>query len=178
MHFLFPRLSRPWSSYALTHQSSVTLQQLRCFAPLTFDVSPKTVIRRFLIILFCIGLVACGSASKSKTEVLLECLSPDGKGIAVFYREFGGGAAGWQYEAVTVRQPDDHSPSTVLKLKSGYEVTLRWIEPKRLEIGYPDSARVDHWQDWFGRMADGRVELLRLASKHGRFADRKGGCEK
>lgn len=132
---------------------------------------------RFVLFL-CVGLVACGNASKSQTEVLLKCPSPDGKSVAVFYREFGGGAAGWQYEAVSVSQPDDHVPSQVLKLKSGYEVVLRWAEPNRLEVGYPDSARVDHWQSWFGRMADGEVELLRHPSKNGMFTDQKGGCEK
>ena len=34
------------------------------------------------------------------------------------------------------------------------------------------------WKDWFGPMADGRVELLRLTSKDGMFVDRKGSCEK
>ena len=136
------------------------------------------MILKLLFIVFCVGLVACRGAAKSETEVLLECHSPDGKGIAVFYREFGGGAAGWQYEVVTVHQPGDHNPSEVLKLKSGYEITLRWIDPKRLVIGYPDSARVDHWQDWFGPMADGKVELLRLTSNHGKLVDRKSECEK
>jgi hypothetical protein len=141
-------------------------------------LGPKIVISKLLVILCCIGLGACRGASESETEVLLECRSPNGKAVAIFYREFGGGAAGWQYEIVTIHQPDDHIPSKVLKLKSGYEVTLRWIDSKRLEIGYPDSARVDHWQNWFGRMGDGKVELLRLASKHGMFVDEKSGCKK
>ena len=92
------------------------------------------MIPKLLVIVFCIGLVACGG--ESKTEVLLECRSPDGKSVAVFYREFGGGAAGWQYEAVAVNQPDDHTPSKVLKLKGGLrsdspldrsEATRNWI---------------------------------------------------
>ena len=136
------------------------------------------MIRSLLVAGLCTGLGACGGSSESQIEVLLECRSPDGKNVAVFSREFGGGAAGWQYEIISVRQPDDDLPSTVLKLKGGYEVKLHWKEPKRLEIGYPDSARVDHWQDWFGRMADGRVELLRLASKDGMLVDGTGGCEK
>lgn len=94
----------------------------------------------------------------------------------MFYREFGGGAAGWQYEAILVREAEDDTPTVVLKLKQGYQVVLRWVEPKRLEISYPDSARVDHWQSWFGRVGEGRVELIRLKSKNGILIDRKPAC--
>jgi hypothetical protein len=132
---------------------------------------------RSAVIAVCIAFSACGGKSEGETEVLLKCLSSDGQTVAVFYREFGGGAAGWQYEFVSVSRSDDYEPAVVLKLKSGYDVNLRWTEPSRLEIGYPDTARVDHWQNWFGR-ADGKVELLRLPSRNGMFLGRKGSCER
>jgi hypothetical protein len=135
-----------------------------------------TLAKKLLIVVSWLALATGGCTSESQTEVLLECKSRDGQDTAVFYRELGGGAAGWQYEAVLVRAPNDEARTVVLKLKGGYQVALRWLEPKRLEIGYPDSARVDHWQSWFGRFADGHIELRRLNSKDGGLTDPAPAC--
>lgn len=92
------------------------------------------------------------------------------------YREYGGGAAGWQYEHVAVRSPDDAAPSVVLTLKQGYDVTLEWLGPERLRIGYPSDARVDHWQSWFGRMAQRGVEVVKLPGENGSLRAHTPGC--
>jgi len=49
------------------------------------------------------------------------------------------------------------------------------MESKLLEIS-PGSARVDHWQSWFGRFAGGRIELRRLKSKDGIRTDPAPAC--
>ena len=96
-----------------------------------------------------LGFAGVGCDARRETETILECASPNGAYIAKFYREYGGGAAGFQDEFVDVRKSGGGDPVRVLKLNHGYDVVLSWLSPTLLEIGYPDSARVDHWQDWF-----------------------------
>jgi hypothetical protein len=117
-----------------------------------------------------------GSRGSVKQETFLECPSPDSRYTARFYREFGGGAAGWQYMHVTVRESGTSTSSVVLTLNRGYDVTLTWREDATLLIGYPDSARVDHWQSWFGRMGEGRTELTVIPSRSGSFLHSKAAC--
>jgi len=131
-----------------------------------------------LVVLSVLILVSCidmGQSDISK-EVFFECKSSDGKYIASFYREFGGGAAGFQYEYVAVVGNDDVVPVVVMKLDGGYDVSLKWLGPEYLEIGYPESARVDHWQSWFGRMANGKVIISSALSENGLLVDAQKGC--
>jgi hypothetical protein len=90
--------------------------------------------------------------------------------------ESGGGAAGFAYEHVYVRDSVDGQESRVLSLKSGYDVRLSWLDSMHLRVEYPDSARVDHWQSWFGRLADGRVEVVAVPSSGGKLVAGAGGC--
>lgn len=125
-------------------------------------------------------IIACArepdAGPRGTREVYFECASPDRQRIASFYREYGGGAAGWQYEHVEVRSPDDAAPSVVLTLKQGYDVTLEWLSSDSLRIGYPSTARVDHWQDWFGQSGQGNTELVELPGENGRLLDKAPGC--
>jgi hypothetical protein len=120
----------------------------------------------------CAGCGRGDGGARLEREVYFECPSPAGGRVAVFYREFGGGAAGSQYEHVEVRTPADHARSVVLTLKGAAAVRIEWTAADRVRIEYPDSARVDHWQSWFGPMADGHVELSTLRLPPGA----RGGC--
>jgi hypothetical protein len=89
----------------------------------------------------------------------LSCPSPDGAVVAIFYRVFGGGAAGWQREGVTIQpsgQPLDPDES-VLDLHSGFDVRMTWHDPDRLLVEYPNSARVDTMSEKY----DVRTGLLK-----------------
>jgi hypothetical protein len=120
-------------------------------------------------------LVGCGQAATER-EVIFSCEAPGGQFRAEFFREFGGGAAGWQSEAVAVFERGESLPARVLTLSHGYDANLSWLSATELKVGYPDSARVDHWQSWFGRMANGKVVLEPVPSQEGKFVSRKDGC--
>jgi hypothetical protein len=148
------------------------------FGALTLGLS----MTRVLVLFSCAVLtLSCGGERGRRPQgertVCFECPSPDGRRVAAFYTESGGGAAGWAYEHVEVRSPDDAAPSVVLTLKNADRVLITWRDTNRVRIRYPDSARVDHWQSWFGRMANGLVELSPLASEAGSVAGEDGGCD-
>ncbi|WP_154662463.1 hypothetical protein [Solimonas flava] len=130
---------------------------------------------RVLVLSSALLLAACGKGAAER-EVFFGCEAPGGQFRAEFFREFGGGAAGWQYEAVAVFERGVSSPARILTLKQGYDVNLSWQSATELKVSYPDAARVDHWQSWFGRMADGKVVLEPVPSRQGRFVSRKSGC--
>ena len=102
-------------------------------------------------------------------KVIIEEKSPDGKYLATFYIKSGGGAAGWMSEFVSVKEIENNCISNVLELNRGYEVTIEWIGLDHVKIGYPDNARIDHFQSWFGRMANGKVEIVPLSSENGKL---------
>ena len=57
------------------------------------------------IVLGMIALFSCSQqngqhAPKGEREDILQCVSPDKAYVATFYREYVGGAAGWQQEYV------------------------------------------------------------------------------
>lgn len=130
----------------------------------------------FLLVAFFAGCGGEPGQPQGEREVYYECPAPGGNHVASFYREYGGGAAGWQYEHVAVRSPADATPSVVLTLKQGYDVTLEWFGPDELRIGYPSDARVDHWQSWFGRMGEGHVEVIKLRGENGQLQTDTPGC--
>src|SRR5258705_9569720 len=92
-----------------------------------------------------LGFIGVGCTTARET--ILECPAPDNAHVAVFFREYGGGAAGFQDEFVEVRKKGKADPVRILRLKHGYDIVLTWLSPMSLEIAYPDTARVDHWQD-------------------------------
>jgi hypothetical protein len=126
-----------------------------------------------------IGVASCATKSGPANKDLLTCASPDGKYVAAFFVESGGGAAGYQYEYVEVRDQGDRSKESVLSLKSGYQVQLTWLPRGRLRIAYPSDARVDHWQSWYdlthwyeaqdNPMRGDQVELRPLPGVNGMF---------
>lgn len=111
---------------------------------------------------------------KPQTEVRFECPSPDARSVAYFYREFGGRGAGWEYQRVSVET--EGTTHVVFSTRSGYDTRLTWVAPSRLRISYPDTARVDHWQSWFGIDAKGVVEIEAFASEEGHLSGTEPGC--
>jgi hypothetical protein len=130
------------------------------------------------IVVVAMFAAACGQVRQN----MLQCSSPDGSHIATFYREYGGGAAGSQYEYVSVRKRSSDGEVVVLELKRGYDSILTWLSPMHLEITYPDTARVDHWQSWFAfessgnELREGTTTLRTLHSKDGSFIGDKARC--
>lgn len=126
---------------------------------------------------FALGFAGVGCDGRREIETLLECASPDDAYVARFYREYGGGAAGFQNEFVDVRKSKGGAPVRVMHLNHGYDVVLTWLSPTLLEIGYPDSARVDHWQDWFASELKGsdltwwKTSIKQVPSSNGSFTN-------
>jgi hypothetical protein len=120
-------------------------------------------------------MLGLSAGACTETEVIFRCKSADGRHVATFYREFGGGAAGFQYEFVSVEEVGGRTRD-VLTLKGGYDARLHWKQPGLLEIGYPNTARVDQSRNSFGRRMEGRVELVPLPSRDGSFTEAQSGC--
>ena len=110
------------------------------------------------------------------------CRSPDGKHTAEFYREFGGGAAGWQTESVAVTTSRSSTPVEIFKMSHGYHIGLTWNSPTELEIAYPEDASVLHWESNFDFTMEGdgleewRSYVARRPSKDGFFVNSKSFC--
>ena len=136
------------------------------------------VSRTLLTIGVAIITAGCGHQRKN----ILECASPDKAYVASFYIEFGGGAAGFEYEYVGVRKANGGHEVAVLKLNRGYDMVLTWLSPTRLEMAYPDTARVDHWQNTFdfeqvgSDLKEWTTTLRQIPSKQGSFVTEKTRC--
>jgi hypothetical protein len=130
-------------------------------------------------ILLTVLLLACCQAhqgdSAEDRETLLECRSPDGS-LATYYVASGGGAAGWAYEHVSVTPIGESTPSDVLALKDAYDVHLVWENATTLKIQVPQEVRIDHWQSWFGRSAQGTVRLEQFPSGPNAQRPDSGSC--
>lgn len=121
------------------------------------------------------GAAACGLSDERQD--LLACISPDGSKTALFYREFGGGAAGWQTEYVSVRPAKDE-PTSVFEMRHGYDVVLEWVSADTLTIHYPHEAVVYSITN-DAKLADSsrlKVLLLEKPSKWGSFVNDKTRC--
>jgi hypothetical protein len=127
------------------------------------------------VLLAVIGCISGSGTGEVDRDEMYKCSSPTRTHVAIFQMESGGGAAGFAYERVYVRGPDEQE-SRVLSLKGGYDVRLRWRDSMHLQIEYPDNARVDHWQSWFGPGTDGRVEVIAMPSRGGKLMVGAGGC--
>ncbi len=130
-------------------------------------------------------LTACGDGREDREidrKMVLTCVAPDKTHVAEFYIESGGGAAGWQTEFVAVRKQGDSKRKVILDMNRGYDVVLNWKSPRQLEIYYPDSARIDHWQSQFDYELAGDElltwdnDLFKLPSKHGSLTTEKSHC--
>lgn len=117
---------------------------------------------KFIVLLILSSLLG-GCGSTGTREDLLACKSRDGSLRAVFYRLYGGGAAGWQSLYVAVQ----HSTGpyvVVLGMTHGYDVTLEWRDNSALHIGYPSSATVFESKVTYG---DGAVQIEPMPSTDG-----------
>jgi len=127
------------------------------------------------------ALCACGKETAYR-RLVLTCASPDNAHVAEFYIESGGGAAGWQEELVAVRNPAGSQSTVVLRMNRGYDAILSWRSNLTLDIYYPDTARVDHWQNEFDYRLTGSQfsvwtnDLIKLPSKSGSFVSEKSHC--
>jgi len=130
-------------------------------------------------LLLLVSLPACSQArpgqAESDKKTLLECRAPDGS-IASFFIASGGGAAGWAYEHVSVTPKAESVPSDVLVLKGAYDVHMVWQNATTLKIQVPEDVRIDHWQSWFGRSAQGRIYLELLPPRGNTELADSGSC--
>lgn len=110
-------------------------------------------------------LAGCGK-SEGTREDLLSCGNPGTTTRAVFYRLYGGGAAGWQTMHVAI-QSESLKPEIVLTMSHGYDVELEWQDKSTLAIAYPSSANVVDSKQAFG---GGTVHLRSHDSKSGSLA--------
>lgn len=140
------------------------------------------IIKLISFLAFFLMLASCNDQCKMQRTDLLQCPSPDKKYIATFYVEQGGGAAGAQYEYVSVRRSNSKKETVVLEMNHGYDVVLTWLSPLQLEIAYPDSAKIEHWQSHFleeivgNELIDGITLVKPLKSKSGSFINGKTRC--
>lgn len=139
----------------------------------------KTAIKKIFTALI---MLTCTSCAEKHREDILKCVSPDKVYVATFYREFGGGAAGWQQEYVSLRRIDGGKEKVIFEMNHGYNIIFKWFSPMKLEIAYPDSARVHHWESHFEEKLEGTkllewtTVLKPLQSKEGLFTDEKTRC--
>lgn len=103
---------------------------------------------RCIGVVFALLLAGCGN-SESTREDLLSCAYAGTETRAVFYRLYGGGAAGWQTLHVAI-QSGDLKPEVVLTISHGYDVVLEWQDKSALTISYPASASVVQFKQSFG----------------------------
>jgi hypothetical protein len=118
-------------------------------------------------------LSGCGP---SIVEILMECPSPDGKLVAVFWWQGGGGAAGWASHYLTIHAagvPASSAPSRggldayVLEMAHGYDVRITWKDGKVLEVEYPSSARIDEAIHKYPRIGDPPQAVIRYRTVEG-----------
>lgn len=82
-------------------------------------------------------------------QTMLECPAPDDAHVAYFVVEAGGGAAGFVNEFVEIGKRGSSSRAKVMELTHAYGIVLTWRSPTLLEITYPDTATVTHWENVF-----------------------------
>jgi len=70
--------------------------------------------------------------------VLGECRSPDGEFVATFFREYGGGAAGWQWFGVQVlpAQVQFRAGGAPFEARHVDKIQLAWTGRASLEVRY------------------------------------------
>jgi hypothetical protein len=117
--------------------------------PLAHQMSMSCTIRSASILL-CFLSNGCGphiggaDPNTYDRTVLLECSSPDGRVVATYYQESGGGAAGWAYQYLAVRdaaQPFDPS-MPIFATSHGGPVRITWQDSSTLLIEYSSTASV------------------------------------
>lgn len=86
-----------------------------------------------------LALVSCG-----ELEILGTCPSPDGLSVATFFREYGGGAAGWQSMGVQVQRAREKfsARGAPFEFAHAYQVQLHWASDSHLEIRFPSDASI------------------------------------
>lgn len=81
----------------------------------------------------------------STTTVVQQLPSPDGRFIATYFINSGGGAAGWMYERVSLRQATNtFNKDDYIFQVSHSEATLSWQDNRTLRVTYPADTNVQH----------------------------------
>ena len=120
------------------------------FATVTLQTMRSSYSR---LIRLCCGLAitaSCGRANVERT-VLLECPSPGGRAIAVFWTETAGliavGSVDYWLSVMPHRASVDELAATpsalVWHARRARQVHLRWEDDDRLHVGYPGSGTVN-----------------------------------
>ncbi len=140
-------------------------------------LTPSTRVARLATVAGVLFSAGCEPSSHN-VHTIVECPSATGRHLATFYVISGGGAAGFQYEYVSVRPA--HSPfqplEYALQLKGGYDARLIWRGDTALLVEYPQDARVDSAAT-FVRLADSvALDYVARPAEGGQFAQAGSGC--
>ena len=106
------------------------------------------LVARFLLVFVVVPVAGCSFSGAPPEPVDLtvwcECSSPDGKLIASFYTQSGGGAAGWVYDYVGVRSTDVplDIDAPVMAMVRGQNTRLTWVDSRTLRVEHPSGATV------------------------------------
>lgn len=112
-----------------------------------------------------------GCQNPKDVRIVINCDSPDKKQTATFFIRSGGGAAGYQYEYLSLREttePFDYR-GYILKLNGGYEIRIEWHGPE-LVVYYPNTARIDKM------VQENGIRYEAAESRNGRFTNLQAGC--
>ncbi len=106
------------------------------------------LVARFFLVLLVVLVAGCSFSGAPPEAVDLtvwcECSSPDGRLIASFYTQSGGGAAGWVYDYVSVRSADAplDIDAPVMAMVRGQNTRLTWVDRRTLQVEHPSGATV------------------------------------
>lgn len=129
-------------------------------------------------IVFSVLILTHASCSQEVT-VLLECPSPDHLMTASFSNYSGGGAAGYQFQRVSIHTSEGTvaPQSYPVELKGAYHIRFTWRTPELLLVEYPSDARVDRQIPRF--VVDNKtinLEYRTVPSKGGLFIHGDSEC--
>jgi hypothetical protein len=104
-----------------------------------------------LVIMLVIGTASSIGCDKGTASIELECPSPSGRLVAVFWGREGGGTLGWAESFVTilhsgtpVQSVERTSRGRVFNFRHAFDLRLIWKTDDALQIEYPDSADVEY----------------------------------
>jgi len=130
-----------------------------------------------VVVLFMLS--ACGS---EKTDLLVECPSPDGNKIATLYRVSSGDGDVNRETRLNVRPAASPMDSSMFSfsMRHGHDAIIRWITNDRLELTYPLDAILTHQENvifgssqTFSSSDQVRVSYIEKPSTHGYFVVEK-----
>jgi hypothetical protein len=96
-------------------------------------------------------LITCAGCGPNIVWIKMECPSPTGELVAVYWWEGGGGAAGWAQSFVTilprgtpVETVERWSRPAVFNFRHAHNLRIKWRTDHAMQIEYPNTAVVEY----------------------------------